>query len=262
MTAAGRRSSQANLQQRMRARVFAWAAALMLTTHLPGPAWGQTWTGGPTGPIYYNSGNVGIGTTTPAWSLHVAGTGAVWGGVESTAATGYAMLVTKTDARQWEIATAGSGTGLPGKWYVYDRTTGGGQAGVRLLIDPTGNVGIGTTNPTAKLSVNGTIRTKEVVVDTGWADYVFKPDYQLPALSEVGAYIREHHHLPGVPSEKDVQEKGVGLGEMQAKLLAKVEELTLHMIQADETSRRLQQQNERLEQQNKEFQERLTRVGL
>jgi predicted nuclease with TOPRIM domain len=104
------------------------------------------------------------------------------------------------------------------------------------------------------LAVNGTITTKEVVVtNTGWSDYVFAPDYHLQPLNEVGAYVKEHHHLPEIPSEAEVKEKGVSLGDMQAKLLAKVEELTLHMIQADE-------RNTRLEQQNRELRDRVARL--
>ena len=102
-----------------------------------------------------------------------------------------------------------------------------------------GNVGIGTLNPLNKLSVNGTIQAKEVLVNTGWSDYVFHPGYRLQPLSEVGEYIREHRHLPGIPSEAEVKEKGVNVGEMQSTLLAKVEEITLHLIQQEKDNREL-----------------------
>jgi len=91
------------------------------------------------------------------------------------------------------------------------------------------------------LTVNGAIGAKEVVVTNGIsADYVFGPDYRLRPLTEVASFIKEHHHLPEIPSEAEVKEKGVSVGDMQAKLLAKIEELTLHMIQADEKNRELQ----------------------
>jgi hypothetical protein len=93
-----------------------------------------------------------------------------------------------------------------------------------------GNVGIGTTNPTQKLSVNGTVRAHEVIVDTGWSDYVFDESYKLTALSETEAFVKAEKHLPGIPSAKEVAEHGISVGEMQAKLLAKIEELTLHVI--------------------------------
>ena len=72
-------------------------------------------------------------------------------------------------------------------------------------------------------------------------------------MDEVAAYITEHHHLPGIPSETEVRERGISLGEMQSKLLAKIEELTLHMIGAGE-------RNIRLEQQNLELQRRIARL--
>ncbi len=94
-----------------------------------------------------------------------------------------------------------------------------------------GNVGIGTTNPTHKLAVNGTIKAREVIVETnGWSDYVFADDYALQPLSEVETHIKTNRHLPGIPSSAQVAAEGISVGDMQAKLLAKIEELTLHQI--------------------------------
>lgn len=124
-----------------------------------------------------------------------------------------------------------------------------------------GNVGIGTTAPQYKLAVNGTIGTKEVTVtNTGWADYVFKPDYQLKPLTEVRDHIKKYGRLPGIQSEDEVKDKGIGLGEMQVKLLAKIEELTLHMIQAEERNNRLAEQNQELRKQNLAIQGRIARL--
>jgi len=94
------------------------------------------------------------------------------------------------------------------------------------------NLGIGTTNPgTYKLAVNGKIRAKEVKVETGWADYVFKEDYDLPTLAEVERHIKEKGHLPNIPSANEVAKNGIQLGEMNKLLLEKIEELTLYTIQ-------------------------------
>ena len=94
-----------------------------------------------------------------------------------------------------------------------------------------GNVGIGTTTPDSKLAVNGTIHSKEVKVDmTGWSDFVFKKDYSLPTLEEVEKHIAEKGHLENIPNEKEVLENGINLGEINAKLLQKIEELTLYII--------------------------------
>lgn len=97
------------------------------------------------------------------------------------------------------------------------------------------NVGIGTTSNSAlsstyKLHVNGKIRAKEIVVETGWADFVFESDYKLRSLEEVESYIQDNGHLPDVPSAEDVAENGVTVGEMEAVLLQKIEELTLYVI--------------------------------
>ncbi len=66
-------------------------------------------------------------------------------------------------------------------------------------------------------------------------------------MSEVNAYIQANHHLPDIPSEVEVKEKGVSVGEMQSKLLAKIEELTLHMIRAEEQNQELRDRLARLE---------------
>ncbi len=109
-------------------------------------------------------------------------------------------------------------------------------------------MGIGTANPTYPLTVNGAVRAKEVLVDTGWSDYVFEPAYRLTPLSQVASYIRENRHLPEIPSEAEVREKGIGVGEMQSKLLAKIEELTLHAIRLEEQNQALQERIKRLEE--------------
>jgi hypothetical protein len=109
-----------------------------------------------------------------------------------------------------------------------------------------GSVGIGTTSPSHTLSVAGTIGAQEVIVAASGADYVFQPGYRLPPLAEVADYVKANHHLPEIPSAKEVEEKGVSLGEMQSKLLAKIEELTLHMIRMQEQMDGLQRENRAL----------------
>jgi hypothetical protein len=103
-----------------------------------------------------------------------------------------------------------------------------------------GNVGIGTSNPVNKLDVKGIIRATEVKIETGWADFVFNDDYHLKPLSEVNTFIKENKHLPEIPSATEVKEnEGVNLGEMQLKLLQKIEELTLYLIQQENTIQEL-----------------------
>lgn len=85
-----------------------------------------------------------------------------------------------------------------------------------------------------KLFVRQGIRTEKVKVDIAsgvWADYVFKNDYNLKPLEEVEAFINTNGHLPNVPSAKEIETEGLNLGEMDAKLLEKIEELTLYIIE-------------------------------
>ncbi len=149
--------------------------------------------------------------------------------------------------------SAGSAAGY-GYWL---QVRGSGSAFPLFLNPLGGSVVIGTKSMPStaySLAVDGTIGAQDIVVtNAGWADYVFAPGYRLRPLSEVKAYIQANSHLPEVPSEAEVKEKGISVSEMQATLLAKVEELTLHMIQADE-------RNNALEQKNRELQERLSRL--
>ncbi len=130
-----------------------------------------------------------------------------------------------------------------------------------VQYDSEGNVGIGTTNPTNKFEVNGTIRSKEVIVEaTGWPDYVFEADYDLPTLAEIEAYINTHKHLPGVPSAKQVEENGLTLGEMNALLLKKIEELTLHTIEQDNKLKKEQSINKSQQELIKELIQRIEKL--
>lgn len=99
-----------------------------------------------------------------------------------------------------------------------------------------GNVTMGEN-----LYVKGKIWTTEITVDltNPYADYVFSEDYRLSSISDVEKFIEENHHLPDVPSEAEVNESGINLGEMDVILLRKIEELTLYVIE----------QNKKLEEQ-------------
>ncbi|KAA1244711.1 hypothetical protein [Aquimarina sp. RZ0] len=117
---------------------------------------------------------------------------------------------------------------------------------VKLLIRDNGNVGIGTLSPGSwKLAVNGNIRAKEIKVETGWSDFVFYKDYELPTLAEVENHIKEKGHLKDIPSAVEVEKNGIFLGKMNAKLLQKIEELTLYTIQQHKEIEKLKLQNKK-----------------
>ena len=127
-----------------------------------------------------------------------------------------------------------------------------------FVVTNQARVGIGVSYPTCALDINGavkasaldvagTIRSKEVKIEAaGWADFVFDRDYKLPSLSQVESHINENKTLPGIPTEQQVKENGVDLGDMQIKLLQKIEELTLYVIDQDKRIKALEEENKNL----------------
>lgn len=93
--------------------------------------------------------------------------------------------------------------------------------------------GSGTTQP-LMLAANGLILCKELLVKTStppWPDYVFEPGYALPKLLDLEKTIAHNKMLPGMPSASDIEKHGVNVVDLEAKLLKKVEELTLYVIE-------------------------------
>lgn len=185
--------------------------------------------------------NVGIGITTPPEAkLHINGSG---GNLNGAAAI---VLSDENSygSRRWSISNGagGNATDLIGK-LVFSVGSGSYTAnpmnGVSaMVLNTSGYLGVGVTNPTEKLSVygnaiiNGNVTAKKIIVtQTGWSDYVFNNDYKLRSLPELDIYIKQNKHLPGVPSTKGIKEKGISLGDTQALLLKKIEELTLYVIE-------------------------------
>ncbi|SFC65922.1 hypothetical protein SAMN04487891_1186 [Flagellimonas taeanensis] len=187
------------------------------------------------GPSYFNGGNVGIGTTSPSNKLEVNGTA----GVQD------AIVIQKGSA--YRIALNGTNDA-----YITGRNSSSESMFTINSNGPSylngGNVGIGTASPDAKLTVKGRVHAEEVKVDLSVSgpDYVFKDGYDLKSLEEVQNYIKEHGHLPNIPSAKEMEANGIQLGEMNMKLLEKIEELTLYIIHLEKESKKMQDFEARL----------------
>lgn len=106
------------------------------------------------------------------------------------------------------------------------------------------SLAIGTTNDHGyKLAVNGNILAQKLrITQTGWPDYVFHQNYKLSSLQYIEAFIKRNNHLPGVPSAKEVEQKGLDVGDNQAMLLQKIEELTLYLIEQNKKLEALQKE--------------------
>lgn len=189
----------------------------------------------------------------------------VKGGVTGTATTNIADWCLKLQhatagSVDWLIGTSANGWGSgPGKFLISNSL--GSSALATFIIDNNRNVGIGQINPAHKLDVAGDMSATQILIgvasttpstsysnyklavggkaiaeefviklQTNWPDYVFEDTYKLPSLLEVERYIRENKHLPELPSAQEVQQNGLTLGEMNALLLKKIEELTLYVI--------------------------------
>jgi hypothetical protein len=123
----------------------------------------------------------------------------------------------------------------------------------RARFNQYGNLLIGKTtqsNINYYLDVGGAIRANEVVVNTNGADYVFEPDYKLMPLTDLERFLKERKHLPGIVPAAEMQQEGVGLGELNTKLLEKVEELTLHLINQNKQLEEVRKRLEAVESEN------------
>jgi hypothetical protein len=190
-----------------------------------------------------DSGNFGIGCSTAvAAKFHVAG-----GAVDRTP-LGYETLMGAGTIWTGDSLFVGANVrlfmttgvaGYIGTQSAHDLILRTGYVD-RMRIDTNGAAIIGTDPGGTELlrvggsaAVNGTIRAKEVRVEnTGWGDYVFAPDYKLLSLGEVAQHIAQNRHLPGIPSAAEIEKNGMGVSDMVAKQMVKIEELTLYAIQA------------------------------
>ena len=205
------------------------------------------------GSSYFNGGNVGIGTVTPGNLLEIAttspldglkvgynNTGLVRLHANSLTAGAYNNVVQNGDAG---IVFGVNGTTINFGFVIapWSSVTGG------IRIASSGNmlIGKGTqTNSAYVLDVNGNERANSVVVNTNGADFVFDSGYRLPSLKTVAQYIKANHHLADIEPAQQMQQQGIDLGSSQTRLLQKIEELTLYLIDQNKELSALKEQNQ------------------
>lgn len=212
--------------------------------------------GSPTNYLLFikNNGNIGIGKSNPTYKLDVSGS------LQSTSLQTESLSVTSDinfrslAGNSTKILTINNDGNLSSTDYATvqdnmgnhtaiqninlngNKLVGGTSGNGGIFVADNGNVriGVGTMNPTKALEVNGTIRSKEVIVEiANWSDFVFDNNYKLMSLKETERFIKQNGHLPNVPSAAEVEKEGIELGEMNAILLQKIEELTLYVIELE-----------------------------
>jgi hypothetical protein len=159
--------------------------------------------------LYLYGNKAGLGTITPSAQLHTTGS------------VRFAGLTNDNSLTRIVVSDAN------GNLYYRDASS--------MALNETIN---------SDLAVNGRVSAQKMVItQTGsWPDYVFSKQYTLPSLSEVESFINQNNHLPGIPSAAEVEKKGIDVGNNQAALLKKIEELTLYTIQQDKELKSLKQE--------------------
>ncbi|WP_421876483.1 hypothetical protein [Marinoscillum sp.] len=208
------------------------------------------------GDSYFNGGNVGIGTSTPTSLLHLKKNAASSIGPvlylqnnqydNSDEAGSRIAFFGYTENRKISIDGIMRNSGKPHRLeFNFEED---GAIINAMTMKHNGAVGINTSETGShKLAVEGSIGAREVKVEaSGWSDFVFEPDYELLTLEEVEQHIQEKGHLPEIPNAAEVTQNGINLGEMNAKLLQKIEELTLYMIEMNKRMNQVEAENAEL----------------
>ena len=193
---------------------------------------------------FHDNGGVGIGTRNPESPLEIR--------QKEDPNRDRALVISEpNNSQKIYLHLADNASGEYGFFSLGGNTNLRGNGQVSSFDGP---LGIGTTNVGSwKLAVNGAIRAKEIKVETGWSDFVFYDNYKLPTLKEVENHIKEKGHLKDIPSAEEVEKSGIFLGEMDARLLQKIEELTLYTIAQEKKIKKLEKQNSKVEEQEKKI---------
>ncbi|MFC3197310.1 hypothetical protein ACFOET_06775 [Parapedobacter deserti] len=205
------------------------------------------------------SGNVGIGTPNPQLKLDIQGGGASISGVNPISSiNGFRnLLQLKNPSHAAIVYNPGEDNELMFGFHSTGRFFWGSKAtGYQMVLNDAGDLQVYNRVQIGReqymegyaLSVGGNVVAKEVkVTHSGWADHVFQPDYKLRPLDEVQTYIQNYGHLPGIPTADEVIREGIDLGEMNKKLLEKIEELTLYLLEERQAREALEERINRME---------------
>jgi hypothetical protein len=217
-------------------------------------------TGAPTNTFNISSsGNIGIGTTIPDNKLHV-----FVGESGGTSFTNSTLTLENNNSNFLQFLSPNSNVqgimfGDPEQAYAgyirYNHSDNSMRLWTnnseKLTILSNGNVLIGKTqqlNTNYLLDVNGTIRANEIKVNIDGADFVFESEYKLRALEEVESFVKENKHLPEIEPANEMEANGAELGELNSKLLQKIEELTLYMIEMNTRMKTVEKENSELKE--------------
>lgn len=197
-----------------------------------GPITSPTWANG-INKIYVECPqvNVGIGTNAPNYSLDVRGYGYLQDGLK--------IGGDLTNINMPALIEGYHGLNNARPWLRFT-TTNNGVKETAFLVNKDGGL----------YCTSVRVRLRE---DIPVPDYVFKPEYELMPLTELKTFVTINSHLPNIPSEKEIKEEGLSLEEMQLKLLQKIEELTLYVIEISEENEKLQLKNEELDKKIEEL---------
>lgn len=218
--------------------------------------------------IYYNDGNVGLGTNAPLAPLHIvnsSGIGKLLIGKQrgswdfmanaSSDGNGYNNMSNNAyydDSTGWNRRETNKDS-----WFFGNYTTSNNSGTFNIQhVNAESSTAITTGNIKTFFQINsigdtridGRLAVKEVYVKTNvWADYVFNPSYKLMPLPELEKFLNQNKHLPNIPSAKEIEGNEMSLGEMQRLQMEKIEELTLYAIQQDKKISDLEDRLEKLE---------------
>lgn len=190
--------------------------------------------------VKQSNGNVGIGTYNPLSKLQVVGK--------------IRSYVDTLNTNFFELGFDGFNSIINNQSFGNLVLQSGGVTGIS--INTSGKVTIGNVNNIPnnyKLFVEDGILTEKLKVainnTADWADYVFEENYELKTLNEVRNFVEANKHLPNVPSATEMVNNGLNVAEMDAKLLEKIEEAYLYILQLDERLKNVEAENKQLKTQ-------------